>query len=73
MENIIKILIDESCEMAVVLLNDECVMEGNYWDFYNGCHDIQEYGEFNNYFGLVIGIQNKVGGKIIKESYNHGG
>ena len=35
---------DESCEMAELYLNDECIMSGNYWDFHPGCHGIYEYG-----------------------------
>lgn len=44
---------DESCSMACVRLNGKCIMEGNYWDFHNGCHGIDEYGEFNSRSELI--------------------
>ena len=44
---------DSSCEMAVVSVNGKCIMEGNYWDFHNGCHGINEYGEFNSRAELI--------------------
>ena len=53
MITIIKVLTDPACEMAAVYLNDELVMEGNYWDFHPGCHGINKYGDFNSYAGLA--------------------
>lgn len=38
--NTITISTDESCEMAMVDLNGECIMMGNYWDFHPNCHGI---------------------------------
>ena len=37
-KNVIKVIIDTSCEMAEVSLNGECLMMGNFWDFHPGCH-----------------------------------
>jgi hypothetical protein len=40
-KNIIKVGIQESCEMAVVDLNESCLMMGNFWDFHPGCHGMK--------------------------------
>jgi len=29
---------DETCRMARIRVSGRCVMEGNTWDFYPGCH-----------------------------------
>ena len=50
--NVILIKTDESCEMAMVLVNDEMIMCGNEWDFNNGCHGF-ELPEFNDYHELA--------------------
>jgi hypothetical protein len=48
MDTKVKLYIDYSCEMAMVLdSNGDCIMMGNYWDFHPGCHGIEEYGDFN--------------------------
>jgi hypothetical protein len=44
----IKIERDKSCEMAKVTDGVGNGMEGNYWDFHNGCHGIYDFGEFSN-------------------------
>ena len=50
--NVILIKTDESCEMAMVLVNDEMIMCGNEWDFHNGCHGFK-LPEFNDYYELA--------------------
>lgn len=46
------IQVDETCKMVCVSLNETVIMEGNYWDFKNGTHNINEYGVFNSYIEL---------------------
>lgn len=52
-KQVILVEVDDSCEMAMVSINKECVMEGNFWDFHPGCHGITKYGDFNSYTELV--------------------
>lgn len=59
-KNIILVEHDDSCDMYAVSLNDECIMEGNTWDFHPGCHGIHEYGDFNHPNQLVKAIQLKL-------------
>ena len=54
--NLILIEVDRTCAMARVSLNNEIVMEGNYNDFYPGCHGITKYGNFNNHLELSTKI-----------------
>jgi len=51
-DNVILIGIQASCKMATVELNGECLMMGNYWDFYNGCHGMK-IPEFSSYSELA--------------------
>ncbi len=44
----IKIERDNSCEMARVTDGVGNGMEGNIWDFHNGCHGLYEFEEFNS-------------------------
>jgi hypothetical protein len=73
-EIIISVLVDRSCDMAKVSINDKCVMEGNFWDFHPGCHGINQYGDFYGFDDLALKITGKLGKsghKVIikKESY----
>lgn len=43
----IKVERDKSCEMARVNDGVGNGMEGNFWDFHNGCHGLYEFDEFN--------------------------
>lgn len=54
--NIIQVNIDKSCEMAEVLLNDEVVMCGNFWDFHNDCHGMK-MADFRGYNSLVSELE----------------
>jgi len=45
--NTVKILLDESCDMALVYLNEICLYEGNYWDYHPGCYGIDDF-EFDS-------------------------
>lgn len=56
MKHTIKVRTDHSCEMAEVLLDDELVMMGNFWDFHPGCCDVTEYGNFSSYATLSTAI-----------------
>lgn len=51
--NVIDVGIQESCEMATVELNGECLMMGNFWDFHNNCHGMK-IPEFSNYRELSL-------------------
>lgn len=62
--NNITIRTDEASEMALVELNDKCIMMGNFWDFHPNCMGIREYGDFNSYTQLAMAIQKKLGGTI---------
>jgi hypothetical protein len=69
-EKTILIEIDEDSEMARVSIDNECVMEGNYWDFHPGCHGITKYGHFSDYTQLVQRIYlylTKSSSKVIVE------
>lgn len=57
MTKTITVKLEPSCEMAGVWVEDECVMVGNYWDFYPGCHGIHKYGEFKGPFSLARAIE----------------
>lgn len=62
--------VDYSCDMAAVSLNGECIMEGNFGDFYPGCHGIEEWGDFNSPIQLYRNIRDillKRGEKVYVE------
>lgn len=52
-ENRVRILTDVSCSMKAVYVNDLKVMEGNYHDFYNGCHGYYDIPNFSSARGLA--------------------
>jgi hypothetical protein len=58
-EIIISVLVDRSCDMAKVSIDDKCVMAGNFWDFHPGCHGINQYGDFYGFDDLAIKIMRK--------------
>lgn len=39
---------DNTCEMASVYDNLGNGMEGNFWDFHNGCHGLYQFKQFNS-------------------------
>jgi len=50
-------------------------MEGNYWDFHNGCHGLYHLKDFNGIWGLVDVLQkmhkgNREQVQVIKQTYN---
>lgn len=51
--NVILVGIQESCDMATVELNGECLMMGNNWDFHNSCHGMK-VPAFNSYRELSL-------------------
>lgn len=59
-ETVISVLVDRSCEMAKVSIDDKCVMSGNFWDFHPGCHGINQYGDFYGFDDLAIKISGKL-------------
>jgi hypothetical protein len=75
-EIIISILVDRSCDMARVSMDEKLVMEGNFWDFHPGCHGINDYGNFYGFDDLAIKMMGKfkLDGKksiIIKGEYKY--
>lgn len=44
---------DWDCEMRIVRDSFGEGMEGNFWDFHNGCHGINKFGRFSNSDELV--------------------
>lgn len=72
----IKILIDKPSQMAKITCDGKCIMEGNFWDFYSGCHGIIEWGDFNSMEELIENIAKKYKNdgyivSIIRESYKY--
>lgn len=75
-ENVVKIYVDRSCNMATVYFNREHMMTGNFHDFHPGCHGglLSVIGTLANstfygYTGLAemlkkytMGLMNTVGG-----------
>ncbi len=41
-------------------------MNGNYWDFHNGCWGLETFGQFDSSMGLVSVIESY----LIKEGYS---
>lgn len=70
-KNILVIFQDKGCDMAKVVLNEECIMEGNYWDFHNGCYGMNDLPNFRTFSGLKDIIEKYVKslGKEIEISY----
>jgi len=73
-EIVIHVKVDDSCDMAAVYIDEECVMSGNFWDFHPGCHGIDEYGDFGNFDDLARKILVKLTkegkkAKIVKKKY----
>ena len=72
MNHTILVKTDPSCKMAEVYLDGELVMNGNYWDFHNGCWGIDKYGRFDNYHELVANIARSLSPELVevkRESY----
>ena len=75
-EIVISILVDRSCDMAKVSIDDECVTEGNFGDFHPGYRGIDQYGNFYGFDDLaikIIGKLSRLGHKaiIIKGPYKY--
>lgn len=65
--------VDDYNEIAEILLNEETIYMGNFWEFHSG--NILDWGSFNGYNALAKAIKNKLEkrgkkAKIIKEKYN---
>lgn len=74
MQNIILVKTDPSSKMAVVYLNNQIIMEGNYWDFHPSCHGIYEYGNFNSIDELVRLIATRLSPELVtvkRENYKY--
>lgn len=57
---------DESCRMARIFVAGLCVMEGNAWDFYPGCHGGWHYdlaarfGRYSSAEGMALALAQAV-------------
>lgn len=73
----ITVKIDESCEMAQVSDGTpENTMEGNFWDFHNGCHGMYHLPEFNDeeeFIEVLKNFHEKQGNEveIIRTTYSY--
>lgn len=47
---------DSETRMAKVMVNDECVYSGNYWDYHNGCHGVHDF-PFDDVAGFISGLK----------------
>lgn len=47
---------DSETKMAKVMVNDECVYSGNYWDYHNGCHSVHDF-PFDDVAGFISGLK----------------
>lgn len=72
----IKIQKDSECQMARVNDGVGNGMEGNYWDFHNGCHGLYQFDDFNTpeQFASVLKKFHKKNGEnvqIIESEYKY--
>lgn len=47
-KNVLEILEDNDCDMAKVIVNGTVFLEGNNWDFHNGCYGHYDLPDFNS-------------------------
>jgi hypothetical protein len=59
---------DKTCKMARVSDGVGNGMEGNFWDFHNGCHGLYKFGEFNTVteFAHVLKKFHEANGEKVK-------
>ena len=72
----ITIKVDSSCDMACVSDGKNECMEGNFWDFHNGCHGYYHLDNFTSYktYAEVLKKYHENRGEtveIIKETYRY--
>lgn len=65
MQHIILVRTDPSYKMAEVYLDGELVMNGNYWDFHNGCWGIHKFGPFGDINELVQRISESLSPELV--------
>jgi hypothetical protein len=53
----IRVEIDKSCQMARVNDGAGNGMEGNFWDFHNGCHGLHQFDVFNTVTEFVDALK----------------
>jgi hypothetical protein len=78
-KNIITVRIDDYTEMAEVLLNNNYIMMGNFWDFHPGCYSIgntESYGNFKGHISLAKAVKENLEKQgqlatIVTEKYNY--
>lgn len=80
MKHILKLKVDDFCEMAEISLDGKYLMSGNFWDFHPGCTNdsikvSEKFGDFRGYHSLIKAISETFGKKgecveLIKEKYN---
>lgn len=47
-KNVLEVLKDKNCDMAKIIINGTVFLEGNYWDFHNGCYGHYDLPDFNS-------------------------
>lgn len=67
---------DNSTSMAHVYDNKGNSLEGNFWDFHNGCHgnyNLPEFNNLNEYIDVLKQLHHNDGNlvKIIRKSYKY--
>ncbi len=72
----ITVKIDDSCEMASVFDSNGEGMEGNFWDFHNGCHGMNHLNEFNDVEEFISALRvfnedNGIEVNIVRETYDY--
>lgn len=65
-ENKLEIYKDNNCDMAKLLLNGKIILEGNFWDFHNGCYGMYDIPDFNSINELKNIIVNRIESQNLK-------
>ena len=72
----ITVEIDNTCDMASVFDSNGQGMEGNYWDFHNGCHGLYHLKQFNSVEEFITALKdfNEAKGEqveIVRKTYKY--
>jgi hypothetical protein len=70
---LITVEVDKLCNMARVYDSNGYGMEGNYWDFHNGCHGMYDIKNFNSIseFVRVLKTKHKLKNKVVEVIYKN--
>lgn len=63
---------DKSCEMAKMYDSVGNGMEGNFWDFHNGCRGLYKFDRFNSVKEFINVLKNfhEAKGETVEISYS---